>query len=376
MPKVLFDMSRKMPFTFFGSSTPRSGGALVSNVLSVHKDILITTDFVHFFRHIYEKYSPISKTSNQFKLVNEMCLRLKYRQRVNVNPKEILSYFENVNNYRDVVDALSNFILSKNPNKKIIGESSNGEWRNIDLFLKLDKDYKSYQVIRDPRAAMTSWKNITFSEGYKYLNIIFNWIDAINYSEKYLEEYNKERYLRIRFEDVHNETAKTVNKLCSFAEVDFDPNMLNAETWPSQLNTEFNYINVSAYNNKKIYGFSKSRTIQWKKNIEEWEIVLIQHLLKDYLKKLNYEILDCDKNLLSKGLKIMENDELLSKNLFHFKKTNEGTDKRLNDPSLPENWAATDLSKDPKARFTDTVDYENYIKEMELIKEKSELLRE
>jgi len=72
----------------------------------------------------------------------------------------------------------------------------------------------------------------------------------------------------------------------------------------------------------------------------------------------------------------MENDELLSKNLFHFKKTNEGTDKRLNDPSLPENWAATDLSKDPKARFTDTVDYENYIKEMELIKEKSELLRE
>ena len=157
-------MSRKRPRTFFGSSTPRSGGALVSNVLSAHKDILITTDFVHCFRHIYEKYSPISKTSNQFKLVNEMCLRLKYRQRVNVNPKEILSYFENINNYRDVVDALSNFILSKNPNKKIIGESSNGEWRNIDLFLKLDKNYKSYQVIRDPRAAMTSWKNITFSE--------------------------------------------------------------------------------------------------------------------------------------------------------------------------------------------------------------------
>ena len=71
-----------------------------------------------------------------------------------------------------------------------------------------------------------------------------------------MEEYNKERYLRIRFEDVHNETAKTVNKLCSFAEVDFDPNMLNAKAWPSQLNTEFNYINVSAYNNKKVYGFS------------------------------------------------------------------------------------------------------------------------
>ena len=70
------------------------------------------------------------------------------------------------------------------------------------------------------------------------------------------------------------------------------------------------------------------------------------------------------------------NSKAVTRMKFHFKKTNEGTDKRLNDPSLPENWAATDLSKDPKARFTDTVDYENYIKEMELIKEKSELLRE
>lgn len=369
-------MSKKEFPIFFGSSTPRSGGALVSNILSVHKDILITKDFIHFFRHVYEKYSPISKTSNQFKLVNEMCLRLKYRQRMDINPKEILSYFKDVNNYRDVVRALSNFILSKNLKKKIIGESANGEWRNIDLFLKLDNNYKSYQVIRDPRAVMASWKKITFSEGHRYLNIIFNWIDAINYSEKYLKRYDKERYLRISFEDVHNQTSATVKKICAFAEVDFDPNMLNVETWPSQLNTNFNYINISAYTNKKMYGFSNARTIEWKKNIEEWEVVLIQFLLKDYLKKLNYEILDCDKNLLSKGLKIIEKDELLSKNLFHFKKTNEGTDKRLNDPSLPENWAATDLSKNPKARFTDTTDYKNYIKEMEIIKEKSELLRE
>ena len=97
-------------------------------------------------------------------------------------------------------------------------------------------------------------------------------------------------------------------------------------------------------------------------------------MLKDYLKKLNYEFIDCNQNLLSKGLKIIENDEGLCKNFNHFKKTNEGTDKRLNDPSLPENWAATDLSKDPKARFIDTEDYKNYSKEMSEIKQKSGLL--
>ena len=87
-------MIKKESPVFFGSTTPRSGGSLVSNILSVHKDILITNDFIHFFRHIYEKYSPISKISNQFKLVHEMCLRLKYRQKMNINPKEILSWFQ------------------------------------------------------------------------------------------------------------------------------------------------------------------------------------------------------------------------------------------------------------------------------------------
>ena len=56
-----------------------------------------------------------------------------------------------------------------------------------------------------------------------------------------------------------------------------------------------------------------------------------------------------------------------SKNFNHFKKTNEGTNKRLNDPTKPENWAATDVSKNLKARFVDTADYKNYLKELERI---------
>ena len=36
----------------FGSGTSRTGASLLSGMLSVHKDILITTDFLHFFRFI------------------------------------------------------------------------------------------------------------------------------------------------------------------------------------------------------------------------------------------------------------------------------------------------------------------------------------
>ena len=98
---------------------------------------------------------------------------------------------------------------------------------------------------------------------------------------------------------------------------------------------------------------------------------MVQHLLKNYLKKLNYEELNYDSSLLKKGLSILESDEILSKTFNHFKKTGEGTDKRLNDPSKPENWSATDYTKNISARFIDTEDYGNYLKEMEKVNEKS-----
>ena len=42
----------------------RTGGSLVSNLLSTHKDLLILTDIVHFFRYLYNKYNPINRKAN------------------------------------------------------------------------------------------------------------------------------------------------------------------------------------------------------------------------------------------------------------------------------------------------------------------------
>ena len=362
----------------FGSGTSRTGASLLSSMLSVHKDILITTDLLHFFRFIYNKYSPIKLPSNQYKLAYETCLRIKYRHRIELSPKKLLSYFKGAKDYNDVILAISNFILEKNKNKKVFGEFANTEWRNIKTFLEFDSNYKAFQVIRDPRAVLSAFKKITYSKGHKYLNLIFQWIDALNYSEKYLKQYSPDRYLRIKYEDIVSFPNESVDLLCKFLEVKVDPNMLDGEKWKDLLNSEFNFINVSAYTNKKSYGFSKDRIFKWKDHLEDWEVALVQYLLKDYLKKLNYQIFDCSSDLIKKGLDIIENDETLAKNFDHFKKTHQGTDKLLNDPSKPENWAATkvhgDKSKKITDKFIDTTDYKNYLKEFNKIQESSKTL--
>ncbi len=254
----------------FGTSTSRSGSSLVTNLLSANKNVLITKDLIHFFRFIYNKYNPITDSKNQLRLVRELCLRIRYKNNIDIPYEKILNYFNDINNYADVLNSINNFLLNEMPEKKVIGESANTEWRNIGNLLDLNKNFKAYLVIRDPRSILSSFKNLTYLEGYDYLDIIFFWIDAINYKVKYEKKYKPDRFITIKFEEIHKFPEISAKKLCEFANVDYDNNMLKPDSWPKLLNTKYHYINISAHSKDKIFGFSEKRVSTWKNNLEEW----------------------------------------------------------------------------------------------------------
>ena len=56
------------------AGTMRTGGSLLSNLLSVHKDLIIITDIVHFFRYVYKKYDPIDQNYKLYELRAELSL--------------------------------------------------------------------------------------------------------------------------------------------------------------------------------------------------------------------------------------------------------------------------------------------------------------
>ncbi|MAJ22850.1 MAG: hypothetical protein CBC24_03275 [Candidatus Pelagibacter sp. TMED64] len=357
----------------FGTGTIRSGGSLVANILSTHKKILITTDFIKFFRHIFKKYDPISNKKNQFLLVEELALRLKYRKNIEIDKKLI---FENlshskVKNYYDVHKVLAHYFLKKVENKDLFGEYENSEWRNIKTILESNKNYKAFQLIRDPRAIIASWKKIiSFGKGYLYLNYIFNWIDSINYYYIYNKKYSTNRYIAIKFEDIHNQPLKTAKRLCKFSNVKFDVNMISTHKWKKILNNPFLYINFSAHSDikKKIYGFSKKRINNWKKSLDDWEVALINHLTQKQLINLGYEVETYSKSILQKGIDILNKNKLLKKNYEIYIKSGKGINSGLNDPSLAKNWSSL---KNPKKKFIDTKEYAAFNKDLKKIIKKS-----
>ena len=83
-------------------------------------------------------------------------------------------------------------------------EGTANEWRNIDSYLKLHKNFHAIQYIRDPRAVLSSFKKITFSKNYGYFNSIFQWMNSDKLSSKTLKKiFKKKRYILIKFEEIH-----------------------------------------------------------------------------------------------------------------------------------------------------------------------------
>ena len=351
----------------FASSTPRSGGTLLTNITSLHPDVLITKDLIHYFRYIYKKYSPIKKKKNLHKLFHEFCLRLKFRNKIKINPNYFIQKFDHLEiNYKNILIEISNYFLKKS-NKKIFGENANSEWHNISNFLALDKNFIAYQGIRDPRAVLVSWRNVTYEPGIKYLIIIFYWLDAIKNLEKNIKKYRK-RFTYVKFEDIHLSPKKTIKKLYNFLGINFKQIYLEKRNFEKQKKNKFIHINVSGKSNKKVIGFSKERTESWKKEISPWEVALIQYFLGKYMKKFGYKFLKVKKTDLIHGLDKIKNDKLLNKYYLKYKKTGSGTNERLSDPSDPKNWSATDYSKNIKLKFIDTPDYKRYMNNLKKIK--------
>ena len=351
----------------------RTGGSLVCNLLSVHREIIILRNvFFHFFRHIYKEYDPISNKGNLYKLSGELSTRLKFRTNIIIDKN---LFFNNLlkrkpKNYSDLYDCLIKTYLSKIPGKRIIGEYANGEWRKIGIFLNFDKKNIAFHILRDPRAMLSSWKKRTFSKGYKYLNAIFNWIDSADYAFKYKKKYGYKRFLLIKFEDIHLNPKFSSKRICNFFGVKFDKNMITPKRWKKLLNNNFLSTNVSAYNSKKaIYGFSKNRIDVWKNNLEIWEIDLIEYLCKSRMKKLGYKVSEKQTSFYKKGLKIISNDFLLRKRLKFFQRYNRATDEKLNNAKDPKNWAVS--VKNINKKFKDTPEYKSYIEEIKLINKES-----
>lgn len=343
--------------------TMRTGGSLVSNMLSVHSKILVIPSLIHYFRFIYNKYDPLT-IENIERLLHHLRIRLKYRMKLEIDIEPIIESILNHGiSYSVCYDEIMKYLV-KSAGKQIWGEYVTLQWRDIPAFLEMFPDGKVIHIYRDIRGIMASFGKLSFMPDNLYLNCIFNWIDSINYMKKYENEIPRDRYMAIKFEDIHKNPNHAATCLCDFLGVPFEETMAQGHKWPSLLNTKYVDAGMSVYTKEKVYGFDPERSIKWRNTIEDWELILSEFLANKQIKAASYECVlnKYDAAGLRHGIEILLQQPILRKNLVHFFETGEGTNEPPNDPTDPKNWGATDNGFN---KFIDTSTYKKYQNEMD-----------
>jgi len=160
--------------------------------------------------------------------------------------------------------------------------------------------------------------------------------------------------------------------LCEFLELEFDDKLMDASAWHDRLPKGLLINPRSAHGENNIRGFSVERTKNWAKNLEDWEISLIEYLCLPWMEKYNYEV-HSGKNTAEDaqtGLEKMAQSSLLKERVDHLLSTGEGTPLYYNDPTDPKNWAAA--RNNIAAKFTDAEkeDSESYFDGLQKIEDK------
>lgn len=351
----------------FITGTMRTGGTILINALTLHKKIAIFNERLNYFRFIYNKFKKINN-SNLPIILEELRIRLKYRQQILIDKKSIINNLKNKElNHANLFDAIQNYFLKKYDNKKKIwGEYSNLSWNYIPNFLKFFKNGKVIIIIRDPRAILSSFKKITFLENHLYLNTIFNWLDLMFFLKKKI----KNKCFITSFENLHNNPEKELKKICNFLKVKYSKNM-SSNIEHKKLNPKKIKINISSFTKKFVYGFDKKRINNWKTNLEKWEIFLCDNLCSKYYKYFKYKKYKFSNNEIKNFEKIInkifKKNKYLNKLLKKYIKTGKGTDTYPIDPVNAKNWSDP---KNPYRKFINSIYYEKYLKEISNLYEK------
>lgn len=351
----------------FLTGTMRTGGSLLINLLSVHPDIVILNGRVHFFRFIHKRYEPLNPR-NVERMIQYQKLRLRHRMNLELDVDAIFDRIAGSEiTYPALYDAMMEYFLNKTP-KTIWGEYSALAWRHVPHFLKFFPGAKVVHIYRNPAGVLSSWKKLSSIPNNAYLNAIFNWIDSTNYVSEYSETLPKDKYFPIKYEEIHADPERIVRSLCDFLEVEYVETLLHQDKWAELIavnNRETNLVNIprSAHEGNHVVGFSSTRSSNWQKHLERWEIALIELLAHDQLERFDYQLSDQAYSVkdIKKGIDVLSHNPLLLKQLNSLLATGQGNDQYPTDPTDPNNWGAPN---NPSEWFTDSPAADLYFREL------------
>ena len=249
-----------------------SGTDLLKNIVNAHSDIYISGEFP-FLPRLAKKYGSTVSQEMLPSVIEDLGKIDVYHNLQKPDLK--LTDFEEKSQYS--LDEVYLQMLS-NSSVKWIGNKTPQNTENIDKLNSLFPEAKFILIVRDVRDIVISrqkkWgKNLLLGSS--------KWSQRMQRGLTNLQSLPKERYLILTYENLLKDLEGSLDKICTFLEVEYQQEMLNFHQYIPQ-----------KYYGKKNYGepLVKNNTEKWRQELSDLEIKRIEEITFPVLKFFDYPI--------------------------------------------------------------------------------------
>lgn len=320
------------------TGTFRSGTTLIAQMMKNHPNIEMVYDSVNFMRFSYGRYDPLKDFKNIKALVKEIHERIETRWNMHFDYKKVLNKLEKEEqSYRLIYDTLMKELLLSNSDANVWGEKTTLVWTKIPDFFKMFPNGGVIHIIRDPRAVLGSWREMTNTPGCDYLDAIINCRGSMEQMQQYKKIFRKEGYVPIRFEDLVINPEKCARKICAKLGLEFSLDMLDASSFTDKSGKLWRGNSMFK---EKLNKISKNTINIWEEFLADWEIWLTELLITEFMDNFGYKRKNIELNENSKNeiLHKIQSSKLLTNGLLNFLLKKKGMERFPTDPLDSKNW--------------------------------------
>ena len=319
----------------FISSPFRSGSALLSRTLNAHSQIGLINDALKYFRFCYRKYLPLNEKNVQT-MLNDVSYRLLTRFNIQLDVQVCMDEIQKKPlNDTSIYSTLLNHLFD-NHSGRYIGEMESVSWTKIPIFLNMLPDSKALLIVRDLRDVVVSFKKKTIAPGNDYLIALFNVIDAMDHYIEYQENFPS-RFHGIRFESLKEHPEEEIRKTCDFLDLDFEPKMLDEESWLDFHGDKWKNREISSFH---AVGDSTNPVGRWRKLITPEELYLCEWIGRKQMQAfgMRFEGGSASPEVINRAMKLINSSELLKNAFQRWKETGRGMEMYPLDPTDSRTW--------------------------------------
>jgi omega-hydroxy-beta-dihydromenaquinone-9 sulfotransferase len=290
----------------------RSGTTMMMRIINNHP-LLHALSELHFFEQLWspadrertlEPQAALRLADRLFHVAHEGYLTRYAEGKYKQQAEALMRSMEGVPLYGHEVFRAVIFEVTRSAGKQIPCEKTPQNVFYIKEILELYPHARILNMVRDPRGVLLSqkrkWKRrrmgahfITWREAtrlrinYHPITISRLWNSSVGAALKHLDH---PQVMTVHFEDIIEDSERTIRRICDFFGVSFDPAMLDVPHLGSS--------NEADDPSKK--GIKKERAGNWRKGgLNDAEIWFCQRMTGKYMKPMDYPVVEVRPNPLA-----------------------------------------------------------------------------